>query len=155
MDADARVCPFCGEAPGEGVFCAACGRNLGEVEQLPTRAEWERGRENGGAPEPPEPGPGVGIEAFLAAMHAAGDPGVAKLPRTEPGFLGRKQHVQGWIVRDAGVFVTVDGRLHRLERSTQGINYIRGPAYIELVGREADEDVATHLAALLREHGLA
>src|SRR6478672_10198778 len=38
-----RVCPYCGEPPGPGVFCAACGRNLAAVEQLPTRAEWEAG----------------------------------------------------------------------------------------------------------------
>ena len=45
MSADTRVCPFCGEPPGTGVFCAACGRNLATVEQLPTRAEWEAGHQ--------------------------------------------------------------------------------------------------------------
>jgi len=44
MEVDARVCPYCGEPPGSGVFCAACGRNLGAVERLPTRAEWETQR---------------------------------------------------------------------------------------------------------------
>jgi len=39
-----RVCPFCGEPPGRGVFCEACGRNLAAVERLPTRAEWEAGQ---------------------------------------------------------------------------------------------------------------
>ena len=43
--ATVRVCPFCGEPPGTGVFCAACGRNLAAVERLPTRAEWEAGAE--------------------------------------------------------------------------------------------------------------
>ena len=38
---DERVCPHCGEPPGEGVFCAACGRNLAAVDRLPTRGEWE------------------------------------------------------------------------------------------------------------------
>ena len=38
---DERVCPHCGEPPGDGVFCAACGRNLSAVDRLPTRGEWE------------------------------------------------------------------------------------------------------------------
>ena len=29
------------DPPGEGVFCAACGRNLASVDRLPTRAEWQ------------------------------------------------------------------------------------------------------------------
>ena len=41
MASTERVCPYCGEPPGPGVFCAACGRNLAAVERLPTRAEWE------------------------------------------------------------------------------------------------------------------
>ena len=49
-------------ASGAGVFCDACGRNLSQVEQLPTRAEWERtasagasepGRWPSAAPRPP------------------------------------------------------------------------------------------------------
>ena len=43
MASTERVCPYCGEPPGPGVFCAACGRNLAAVERLPTRAEWEAG----------------------------------------------------------------------------------------------------------------
>ncbi|MGH2968465.1 MAG: hypothetical protein ACRDK0_05305, partial [Solirubrobacteraceae bacterium] len=42
MDQSARICPFCGALPGDGLFCAACGRNLSAVERLPTRAEWQR-----------------------------------------------------------------------------------------------------------------
>jgi hypothetical protein len=40
MEPAERVCPFCGEPPGVGVFCAACGRNLGAVDRLPRRSEW-------------------------------------------------------------------------------------------------------------------
>ena len=36
-----RVCPDCGEPPGDGTFCSACGRNLSSVKRLPTRSEWE------------------------------------------------------------------------------------------------------------------
>ena len=44
--ADARVCPHCGEPPGEGVFCAACGRNLASVDRLPDAGGvGDRGRE--------------------------------------------------------------------------------------------------------------
>jgi hypothetical protein len=145
VEAGARVCPFCGEPPGTGVFCAACGRNLGQVEQLPTREAWERGRDAGADP----------VAAFLAAMHAAGDPGVAKLPRTEPGFLGRTQHARGWVV-GAGLFVTVDGRLHRLGRTTRGVSY-KGPVYADVVGPEVDgagEELAADLAAVLRANGI-
>jgi formylglycine-generating enzyme required for sulfatase activity len=38
-----RVCPFCGNPPGAGVFCQACGRNLAAVERLPTAEEWAAG----------------------------------------------------------------------------------------------------------------
>jgi len=76
VNADARVCPFCGEPPGVGVFCEACGRNLSAVEQLPTRGEWEAG-----APVAPDESLAErcaeAVAAFLAAMHAAGDPGTA------------------------------------------------------------------------------
>jgi uncharacterized Zn finger protein (UPF0148 family) len=73
--ADARVCPHCGEPPG-GVFCAACGRNLATVERLPTRAEWEIAGvqdDRSLADRCAE-----ATAAFLAAMHAAGDPGKTK-----------------------------------------------------------------------------
>lgn len=42
MDADAHVCPDCGESAGGRPFCASCGRNLTLVERLPTRAAWEQ-----------------------------------------------------------------------------------------------------------------
>ena len=35
------MCPDCGGDAGTQPFCAACGRNLTQVERLPTRSEWE------------------------------------------------------------------------------------------------------------------
>jgi hypothetical protein len=164
MDVDARVCPFCGAPPGPGVFCEACGRNLSDVDQLPTRAEWERDR---GALAPPAPAAADDPDAlarFLATMHAAGDPGAEKLSRAEPGFLGRRHYVVGWIVRpvggenrdEPGVFLSVDGALHRLDSATRGISN-RGAAYMDLVGPETApaNGLAGALAAVLRANGLA
>jgi hypothetical protein len=157
MDADARVCPFCGEPPGPGVFCAACGRNLAQVEQLPTRAAWQRARDADGSPPPPSPA--TAVAAFVAAMHAAGDPGATRLPLAEPGFLGRTRHVEGWVVRAAGLFVTLDGRLRRLESSTRGLGQRAEVTYLETVGPETAEPddarrLATELTAVLHANGL-
>ena len=73
------------ERPGDGTFCAACGRNLAAVERLPTRAEWER---SGSAASPAQ-----ATTAFLDAMHAAGDPGTVELPLArqtrKPGVCDR------------------------------------------------------------------
>ena len=170
MEPGARVCPFCGEPPGSGVFCAACGRNLATVEQLPTREEWEAA--SAPSPDPVAPAT-IGLPAFLAAMHAAGDPGTTKVARTEPGFLGRAQHVHGWVVRaverdpdhpkadfEPGRFVTVAGHLHRLTSKTRGIGMRDGVRYVDLVGpevtdQEHDERLSGELAAVLRANGLS
>jgi hypothetical protein len=156
VNSDARVCPHCGEPPGAGVFCEACGRNLSAVERLPTRAQWDGEH---GAASPPAPDDPQAVPRFLATMHAAGDPGVAKVPRREPGFLGRTQHAQGWIVRptgsehEPGLFLTVDGGLHRLESVTLGISN-RGRRYIDVVGPETEAPVAADLATILQANGL-
>jgi hypothetical protein len=161
VDPDDRVCPYCGEPPGPGVFCAACGRNLSGVEQLPTRRTWEG--EAAAEPAGPAPAPPAsvdGLAAFLAAMHQAGDPGATKMRRAEPGFLGRAQHVRGWTVRPAGpgepgLFLTVDGKLHRLDSVTRGVDF-RGTLYIDVVGPEVAEPAsAAELEALLRANGVA
>jgi hypothetical protein len=169
MEPGERVCPFCGEPPGSGVFCAACGRNLADVEQLPTRQEWELSS----APVPePVASETVALPAFLAAMHAAGDPGATKVTRAEPGFLGRAQHAHGWVVRpvvrdaddpkadyEPGVFVTVAGQLHRLISKTRGIGMRDGVRYVDIVGPEItdqapDDPRAAELAAVLRANGV-
>jgi hypothetical protein len=157
-----RVCPFCGEPPGPGVFCAACGRNLSSVEQLPTRAEWQ------GAPAQPAAG-GVSLAAFAEAMRAAGEPGAAKMRLTKPGFLGRTQHTRGWVVRPCergpdpkapyvrGLFVTTDGELRLLESTLRGIQ--RDEVHYDDVVGPAVEDpddgrLPAELAAVLRSNGI-
>jgi hypothetical protein len=158
-----RVCPFCGEPPGSGVFCEACGRNLSTVGRLPTRAELE------GAAQGPASG-GVSLARFVQAMHAAGDPGAAKVRRKEPGFLGRTRHAEGWVVRpcvrgpdpkapyERGLFVATDGTLHLLESTLRGIQ--RDEAhYADVVGPEVPEPaddgrLPGELATVLRRHGL-
>src|SRR3954454_23160371 len=122
---DARVCPHCGEPPGEGVFCAACGRNLASVDRLPTRAEWE----GAGAQDdrPLADRCAEATAAFLAAMHAAGDPGTQKTAIDgRSGFRGLQ--VEGWVVgaveRDdnlppkryeSGLVLSVEGAFHQLD----------------------------------------
>ena len=92
VEAEARVCPHCGEPPGEGVFCAACGRNLAVVDRLPTRAEWEIER-RAQDDRPLADRCAEATAAFLAAMHAAGDPGTTKTAmsgaRASAGQAGR------------------------------------------------------------------
>jgi hypothetical protein len=145
------------------VFCAACGRNLGGVEQLPTRAEWE------GVPPEPAAAGGVSLPAFLAAMHAAGDPGAQRVRRAKPGFLGRTQHAEGWIVRatergpdpkapyERGLFVTTGGTLHVLESTLRGIQR-EDVHYDDVVGPEVPEPpdgrLPAELAAVLEDHGV-
>jgi len=124
VEANERVCPFCGEPPGAGVFCAACGRNLTEVERLPSRGEWEAGGgEAGGGPTPgpsspraADPSPtaaadsasatgslaercAIATAAFLAAMDAAGRPGTTTWPTPKPSAFRRAGKVEGWVVR--------------------------------------------------------
>jgi hypothetical protein len=152
------VCPFCGEPPGPGVFCAACGRNLGGVERLPTAAEWA-------ADSPREAADAVA--AFLDAMHAAGDPGVTELPAGKPTMLGRTRHVQGWVVRpvdredfekparyEPGLFLTVDGAFHRLDSELRGWGQRDFPRYVHTASAEpvdvpVDDRLSEELAAVL------
>jgi hypothetical protein len=174
VDPGARVCPFCGEPPGPGIFCEACGRNLAGVERLPTRLTWER--ERAGAPDPAGPSTSAtaadAVAGFVAAMHAAGDAGATKMPRAEPGFLGVTKQVRGWIVRavgrgdddepgryEPGLFVSVDGHLHRLDSATRGWGQRAGLAYVDLVGPEMVEPphaerLAGELAAVLQANGI-
>ena len=124
MEANERVCPFCGEPPGAGVFCSACGRNLAAVERLPSRGEWEAGGgEAGGGPRPGPSSPlaanpsptsaansasatgslaercATATAAFLATMDAAGRPGTTTWPTPKPSAFRRAGKVEGWVVR--------------------------------------------------------
>jgi hypothetical protein len=160
VDPSTRVCPFCGERPGEGMFCAACGRNLANVERLPTAREWS------GAPAQ-EPATSVteATEAFLAAMRAAGEPGAEEVQAGKPPLFGRPRRVRGWVVRpvdredfekprryEPGLFLSVDGRFHRLDSELRGWGQRDFPSYHLVVSPDPvepplDERLPGELAA--------
>ena len=172
-----RVCPFCGNPPGVGMFCDACGRNLAAVERLPTRAEWETARPASGA-EHPDRRPlaercAEATAAFLAAMHAAGDPGATKTTmRAPPGFRrARRAHV--WMLRpvhrehdddplryEPGLVLTTEGRFHRLDSEVRGWGQRDFPRYYDTVDPDpidmpVDERLIGELAAVLRDNDVA
>ena len=162
MATDTRVCPFCGEPPGAGVFCAACGRNLADIDRLPTREEWGAGRD----------GP---VAAFLGAMRAAGNPGTQTfpMPAAKRGIFSRTPEATAWVVRpvawddrdnprrhEPGLVLTTDGAFHVLESQVRGWGQRDFPRFYETVEPEpvavpADDGLAAALDALLREHGVA
>jgi hypothetical protein len=170
---EARVCPFCGEPPGGGVFCEACGRNLAAVERLPTRADWE-------AAQPPEAATATDARAladrcaeataaFLAAMHAAGDPGATKTPMSGTAGFRRARHVRGWVLRpverddelpprryESGLVLTVEGRFHRLDNEVRGWGQRDFPQYHHTVDSDpldmpVEERLIGELDAVLRQ----
>jgi hypothetical protein len=177
MDAEARVCPFCGSRPGIGVFCEACGRNLQAVERLPTRAEWEGdGREEraGGAadPRPLAERCAEATAAFLAAMRAAGNPGAVRTPMPKGSPFRRAGSAHGWVLRpvdredfeeprryEPGLVLTVEGRFHRLHSELRGWGQRDFPQYPETVEPDpidmpVTERLIGELAAVLNAHGL-
>jgi hypothetical protein len=151
MDSGARVCPFCGELPGAGVFCVACGRNLAGVERLPTRAQWAAG-EGEGAVADPRPLAERCAEAtteFLATMHVAGDPGITEIPVVNRSTLRRTPKVTGWVIRPVdrddestprryvpGLVLAVDGAFHQLDSELRGWGQRDFPQYHHTVGAE-------------------
>lgn len=172
MDSELRVCPFCGQRPGVGVFCDACGRNLGAVERLPTRAEWE-------VDSPPSDSPSLAdrcraaTAAFLAAMRAAGDPGAAKTPLSGDSGLRRARRPNAWVLRpvhrtnedplhyayEPGLLLTTEGRFHRVESEVRGWGQARFPRYADTPDREpiempVDARLIEELAAVLRDNGV-
>jgi hypothetical protein len=176
MESDVRVCPFCGDPPGLGMFCGACGRNLAAVERLPTRAEWEIERPASAA-STDDPGPldercAEATAAFLAAMHAAGDPGASKIPMSGGSGFRRARQAHGWVVRpvhrehddlsryEPGLVVTTEGRFHRLDSEVRGWGQRDFPRYHETVDPDsiempAEERLIEELAAVLRANGVA
>lgn len=164
MDPGTRVCPHCGEPPGPGVFCASCGRNLADVERLPTHGEWARGGEE--AEGPLADRCARAAREFLEAMHAAGDPGTKRLPTTERTSFWRSGRVEGWVVRpvdredfsapkryEPGLMLSVDGTWHRLDSELRGHGQRDFPIYQHSVGAEpmempVDERLISELDAL-------
>lgn len=160
MDPSAQVCPFCGELPGDGVFCAACGRNLAAVKRLPTRAQWTFDAAAGspdaaaatpGATADPDPRPIAGrcaeaTAAFLEAMRAAGNPGAATIAAGKRPAFRRQPTIRGWILREVdredfeeprryepGLVLTVDGAFHRLDSELRGWGQRDFPRYEQTV----------------------
>jgi hypothetical protein len=177
VESDVRVCPFCGDPPGVGLFCGACGRNLAAVERLPTRAEWEVKRPASAA-RTEDPGPvaersAEATAAFLAAMHAAGDPGASKIPMSGGSGFRRARYAHGWVVRpvhrehdddpsryERGLVVTTQGRFHRLDSEVRSWGQRDFPRYHDTVDPDSidmpvEERLIDELAAVLRENGLA
>jgi hypothetical protein len=169
METETRVCPHCGEPPGTGVFCAACGRNLSALERLPTRAEWEAQRRDDDSPPRAEPGP-ASVTAFLESMRAAGDPGLTKLPTSQRKAFGRQPRIEGWVVRPVtrddeerpskytpGLFLAADGTFRSIDSEVRGWGQRDFPQFYDSVNSEpveppVDERLLGELAALLRAH---
>ena len=154
MDPSARVCPFCGEPPGDGVFCAACGRNLSAVEQLPTAAGYEAAHGPAAGVSPAELASRVQavMDELLAQMRAAGNPGTRKLPAGPPRAFRRTPHVTGWIVRpvdredfeeprryEPGLVLSVEGRFHQLDSELRGWGQRDFPQYHHTVSPDPVE----------------
>jgi hypothetical protein len=177
MDAEARVCPFCGNPPGIGMFCEACGRNLQAVERLPTRAERgaERLGERPGSAADPRPLAercADATAAFLAAMRAAGNPGAVRTPMSKRSAFRRGGSVSGWVLRpvdredfekprryEPGLVLTVEGHFHRLHSQLRGWGQRDFPQYQHTVEPDAidlpvTERLIGELATVLRAHGL-
>jgi hypothetical protein len=180
---DERVCPFCGEPPGVGVFCAACGRNLSSVEQLPTRAEWEQRSPAETTPTDDRPLAercAAATEEFLAKMHAAGDPGTSETPITGGSGLFRMPKTRGWVVRavhrdvgedpeadianlrryEPGLVLTPAGAFHRIDSEVRGWGQRDFPRFYDSVAPEpiampVEARLIDELAAVLRECGVS
>src|SRR4051794_36166590 len=161
VDPTARVCPFCGVPPGPGVFCEACGRSLAGIDRLPTAAEWSAA---GTAAEPLSAT--AAVESFLAAMRAAGNPGLTEIPSGKPRAFRKPPAVRGWVVRpvdredfegprhyEPGLVLTVEGRFHRLDSELRGWGQRDFPRYAhsasaEPVGAPEDDRIAGELAGV-------
>ena len=174
MESAVRVCPFCGEPPGAGVFCEACGRNLAAVERLPTRAEWEESASAGAAsPEQLAERCAAAVAAFLAAMHAAGDPGTTDTFPRGTG-LRRAKHPRAWVLRkvardpddddvrryEPGLVLTVEGAFHVLESEVRGWGQRDFPRFVDTAAVEptampVEGRLIGELDAVAREHGVA
>ena len=176
MVSEVRVCPFCGETPGVGMFCTACGRNLAAVERLPTRAEWESTQAGssvagGGSSGSVAERCAAATEAFLAAMHAAGDPGTSDVFPRGSGFR-RTRRPPAWVLRrvhrepdddpksyEPGLVLTIEGHFHRLESEVRGWGQRDYPRYVNTAAPDAiemplDERVIAELDAVLHENGV-
>jgi hypothetical protein len=163
-----RVCPHCGDPPGGGVFCEACGRNLSGVEQLPTREEWEAAHAVDARP------PAELAAAFLDAMRSAGNPGAQEIPvAAKSSPFKRTPKVSGWIVRpvdredfeeekryEPGLVLSVEGAFHVLDSELRGWGQRDFPVYHHTVQPDpveppADGRLGAQLEAVLRANDVS
>jgi hypothetical protein len=172
VDPSTRVCPFCGDPPGVGVFCAACGRNLAGVERLPTSAEWSGPAAHDPRAEPLATRAADATAAFLEAMRGAGNPGVTEIPVGKPSAFRRAPRLLGWVVRpveredferptryEPGLVLSVDGAFHRLDSELRGWGQRDFPAYHltaspDRVEPPLEERLIDELAAVRAAHGV-
>jgi hypothetical protein len=141
----ARVCPFCRQPPGPGIFCEACGRNLAMVERLPTATEFA--------------GPDLetAVREFLEAEKAT-----KELPSAAPRAFRRTPTVTGWIVLPVdredfeepkryvpGLFLSVDGAFHQLDSELRGWGQRDFPRYEQRVSAEPVEPRADQQQAIV------
>jgi hypothetical protein len=148
VDDETRVCPYCGRPPGQGVFCEACGRNLADVERLPTARELA----SAGPLTPRVEHTSVQrtVQEFLEAMHAAGNPGTVRLPCARPRAFRRTPQITGWIVLpvdredfeeprryEPGLLLSTDGAFHRLDSELRGWGQRNFPQYEHRVSHES------------------
>jgi hypothetical protein len=176
MDADERVCPFCGGPPGAGLFCSACGRNLGALERLPTRAEWQNERSANAGTDAPAGSLVVrcaeATATFLAAMREAGNPGAKRMPMSKGSAFRRAGSMRGWVLRpvdredfeeprryEPGLVLTIEGRFHLLDSELRGWGQRNFPHYQHTVRPNAidmpvEERLISELATVLSAHGL-
>ncbi len=177
MDADERVCPFCGRPPGGGIFCSACGRNLGAVERLPTRSEWQDERQGGIGADAAAGSLAVrcadATAAFLAAMREAGNPGATKMPMSKASALRRAGSAHAWVLRpvdredfdeprryEPGLLLTIEGRFHLLDSELRGWGQRTFPHYhhtvrLHAIDMPVEERLISELATVLSAHGLS
>lgn len=169
VDDQTRVCPYCARPPGPGVFCEACGRNLADVERLPTAREFAAAHPSSPPTSPPTAASvAKTVREFLETMGAAGNPGTVQLPCAKPRAFRRTPQITGWIVipvdredlekphrYEPGLLLSVDGTFHRLDSELRGWGQRDFPQYAQRVSPEpldlpADQaqHVLTALAAL-------
>ena len=151
------------------MFCEACGRNLGDVEQLPTREEWQAAQAPADSRSAAE-----ATADFLQAMRAVGSPGTSEFPlAVKVGPFKRTPKATGWVVRpvdredfegpkryEPGFFLTVEGEFHLLDSELRGWGQRNFPAYHHTVQPDpveppADGRLAGELQAVLRENGVS
>jgi hypothetical protein len=138
---------------------------------LPTQADWEAQRPSEDPASLAERC-GAAVEAFLASMHAAGDPGRTALPVMPRRAFGRQPKIEGWVVRpvdrdddvrppryEPGLFLSAGGAFHRINSELRGWGQRDFPQYYksisaEPIDRPVEQQLVDDLAAVLRAHAV-